>query len=67
MMSKTLLTGKTLFFLLFLCCRCFVALAQHDLNFTALTTKDGLSSNTVSVIWKDHTGLMVDWNQRWVK
>jgi signal transduction histidine kinase/ligand-binding sensor domain-containing protein/DNA-binding response OmpR family regulator len=58
MMSKTLLTGKTLFFLLFLCCRCFVALAQHDLNFTALTTKDGLSSNTVSVIWKDHTGLM---------
>lgn len=58
MMSKTPITGKALFFLLFLCCRCCPVLAQHDLNFTTLTTKEGLSSNTVSVIWKDRTGLM---------
>ena len=27
--------------------------AQEDINFTALTTKDGLSSNTVNAILKD--------------
>lgn len=32
--------------------------AQEDINFTALTTKDGLSSNTVNVILKDRYGLL---------
>lgn len=58
MMPKTPLTGKAFIFLLFLCCRCCMAVAQRDLNFTAFTTKDGLSANTVSVIWKDRMGLM---------
>ena len=31
--------------------------AQEDINFTALTTRDGLSSNTVNVILKDRFGL----------
>lgn len=34
------------------------ASAQEDINFTALTTKDGLSSNTVNVILKDRYGLV---------
>jgi len=33
-------------------------LAQEDINFTALTTKNGLSSNTVNVILKDRAGLL---------
>jgi ligand-binding sensor domain-containing protein len=32
--------------------------AQQDINFTSLSTKDGLSSNTVNTIIKDHTGIM---------
>lgn len=37
----------------------FLAAAQHgDINFTALTTKDGLSSNSVNAILKDHYGVM---------
>lgn len=32
--------------------------AQEDINFTALTTKDGLSSNTVNAILKDRYGLL---------
>ena len=34
------------------------AIAQQNLSFTSLTTKDGLSSNTVNDIEKDHYGLM---------
>lgn len=34
------------------------ATAQEEINFTALTTKDGLSSNTVNVILKDRYGLL---------
>jgi ligand-binding sensor domain-containing protein len=36
----------------------FRAAAQEDINFTSLTTKDGLSSNTVNVILKDKFGLL---------
>ena len=32
--------------------------AQQDINFTSLTTKNGLSSNTVNAIVKDRYGLM---------
>src|SRR4051812_43707791 len=31
---------------------------QQEINFTALTTKDGLSSNNVTAILKDQHGLM---------
>lgn len=34
------------------------AAAQDNINFTSLTTKDGLSSNTVTVILKDRFGWM---------
>src|SRR5688572_21080402 len=34
------------------------AVAQEDINFTALTTKNGLSSNTVNAILKDRFGLL---------
>src|SRR4051812_25156877 len=37
----------------------YLAAAQEkDIKFTALTTKDGLSSNTVNAIIKDHYGLV---------
>src|SRR5688572_33317635 len=36
----------------------FVAAAQKDINFTSLTTKDGLSSNVVNTILKDKFGLL---------
>ena len=32
--------------------------SQQDINFTALTIKDGLSSNTVTSILRDHYGFM---------
>ena len=49
--------------ILLFCCWCFlfviVAAAQPDnINFTALTTKDGLSSNTVNAILKDKYGFL---------
>lgn len=46
--------------LLFLCIAGLMlrAAAQEEINFTALTTKDGLSSNTVNVILKDKYGLL---------
>ena len=34
------------------------AIAQQDINFTSLTTKNGLSSNTVNAIVRDRYGLM---------
>src|SRR5215216_2255820 len=34
------------------------ASSQVEINFTALTTKDGLSSNTVNAILKDRFGLV---------
>lgn len=38
---------------------CMAAVAQQDeVNFTSLTTKDGLSSNTVNAILKDRYGLV---------
>ncbi|HWJ29767.1 MAG TPA: two-component regulator propeller domain-containing protein, partial [Flavisolibacter sp.] len=37
----------------------YAATAQlEDINFTSLTNKDGLSSNTVNAILKDHYGLI---------
>jgi signal transduction histidine kinase/ligand-binding sensor domain-containing protein/DNA-binding response OmpR family regulator len=36
----------------------FRGAAQEDINFTALTTKNGLSSNTVNAILKDRFGLI---------
>jgi len=35
-----------------------VAFAQRELNFTALTTKNGLSANTINVIVQDHKGVL---------
>jgi signal transduction histidine kinase/ligand-binding sensor domain-containing protein/DNA-binding response OmpR family regulator len=35
-----------------------IATAQEDINFTSLTTKDGLSSNNVNAILKDRYGFM---------
>ncbi|MBW4888521.1 response regulator [Mucilaginibacter sp. HMF5004] len=48
------------------CCLLIVSLclglqhvfAQKDFNFTSLTTKNGLSSNTINVILQDHNGLL---------
>ena len=34
------------------------ATAQGEINFTSLTTKDGLSCNTVNTILKDHLGVL---------
>ncbi|MEZ2336402.1 two-component regulator propeller domain-containing protein [Mucilaginibacter sp. RCC_168] len=42
----------------FSACTSSSALAQYDLNFTSLTTKNGLSSNTVYTILKDKSGLL---------
>lgn len=39
-------------------CLSFWAAAQKDINFTSLTTKDGLSSNMVNAILKDKFGLL---------
>jgi len=48
--------------ILFSCCCIFfwlpVAFAQQDINFTSLTTKEGLSSNSINAILKDRYGLM---------
>ena len=48
---------------LLLFCLCFfawlpTATAQEDINFTSLTTKDGLSSNNVNAILRDRYGFM---------
>lgn len=48
---------------LLLFCVCFftwlsTATAQEDINFTSLTTKDGLSSNNVNAILRDRYGFM---------
>lgn len=45
-------------FLLALLLACFCSYAQQPMNFSSLTTKDGLSSNTVNAILKDRYGLM---------
>jgi signal transduction histidine kinase/ligand-binding sensor domain-containing protein/CheY-like chemotaxis protein/AraC-like DNA-binding protein len=37
---------------------CPSAFGQQEFNFTVLTTKNGLSSNTVNVIIQDHNGLV---------
>ncbi|RXK61576.1 hybrid sensor histidine kinase/response regulator [Lacibacter luteus] len=47
-----------LFFCACLFTRLFQATAQEDINFTSLTTKDGLSSNNVNAIIKDRYGFM---------
>ncbi len=47
--------------LLFCLCTLLIARTtgqQEDINFTSLTTKDGLSSNTVNAILKDRYGVM---------
>src|ERR1044071_3316140 len=45
---------------LWLCTLCFLhrGIAQDDINFTSLTTKDGLSSNSVNAILKDRYGVI---------
>lgn len=48
---------------LLLFCICFftwlsTAIAQEDINFTSLTSKDGLSSNNVNAILRDRYGFM---------
>lgn len=43
---------------LMLCMMLKVAVAQQEFNFTALTTKNGMSANTVNVILQDHKGLI---------
>ena len=49
---------------LFLLCLCAVRLPffgiaqQEEINFSSITTKDGLSSNTVNAILKDRFGLI---------
>jgi signal transduction histidine kinase/ligand-binding sensor domain-containing protein/DNA-binding response OmpR family regulator len=45
-----------LFPLLLLCSQ--ITWAQREFNFTSLTTKNGLSANTVNVILQDHNGLI---------
>jgi signal transduction histidine kinase/ligand-binding sensor domain-containing protein/DNA-binding response OmpR family regulator len=50
---------RVLFYVCFLILVWFSrAAAQQNINFTSLTTKEGLSSNRVNVIQKDHYGLM---------
>ena len=43
-------------FCLFACVS--IAAAQEDINFTTLTTKEGLSSNNINAILKDRFGFM---------
>ena len=43
---------------LFMAGSLLTANSQQDINFTALTIKDGLSSNTVTSILRDHYGFM---------
>ncbi|KAA6432710.1 response regulator [Dyadobacter flavalbus] len=45
-------------FLLGLCSLCMAGAGHPQLNFTAITSMDGLSSNTVHAILKDHYGLL---------
>lgn len=55
------MTSKLLryFFQLYLLTIPFLAVAQkHDLNFLNLSTKEGLSSNVVNTIIKDHAGFI---------
>jgi signal transduction histidine kinase/ligand-binding sensor domain-containing protein/DNA-binding response OmpR family regulator len=53
-MSKTAYTLLSGFFCFYL-----TATAQHDhINFTAITSRDGLVSNSVNAILQDHQGLM---------
>ncbi|HET6995958.1 MAG TPA: two-component regulator propeller domain-containing protein, partial [Chitinophagaceae bacterium] len=49
---------RNILVLLFIGCTLLSANAQEDINFTSLTIKDGLSSNTVTSILKDRYGFM---------
>jgi signal transduction histidine kinase/ligand-binding sensor domain-containing protein/DNA-binding response OmpR family regulator len=53
-----MLLKRTLLLLLFVLGTIWRAISQDEINFTSLTTKDGLSSNTVNAILKDRLGLM---------
>jgi ligand-binding sensor domain-containing protein len=57
-MSKRLVKGKSLLLAVLFCYIFHAAIGQQELNFTALTTRHGLSSNSINVILKDHHGLM---------
>jgi len=37
---------------------CRLSAQQKEINFTSLTTENGLSANTVNVILKDHYGII---------
>src|SRR5215216_4662824 len=49
---------RTIVFFLYALVTISSASSQVEINFTALTTKDGLSSNTVNTILKDRFGLV---------
>jgi len=57
-MIKQFLSGGTCFLLISALLICNCAFGQKEYNFTALTTKNGLSSNTVNVILQDQDGLI---------
>ncbi len=51
-------SGRLLGVMVVFVCTMANAAAQQEINFTSLTTKNGLSSNTVNAILKDRYGLM---------
>jgi len=57
-MVKQLLSDGIFFLLACALLVCNCAFGQKEYNFTALTTKNGLSSNTVNTILQDHDGLI---------
>ena len=54
------MTGKSLILLAYCLVGllCLASAQQRDIKFTSLTTKEGLSSNTVNAILKDRYGLV---------
>ena len=53
-----MLLKRTFLLYLFVLGTSWPAISQDEINFTSLTTKDGLSSNTVNTILKDRLGLL---------
>jgi signal transduction histidine kinase/ligand-binding sensor domain-containing protein/DNA-binding response OmpR family regulator len=58
LLLSTMLLKRTFLVHMFLLGTICPAVSQEDINFTSLTTKDGLSSNTVNAILKDRLGLL---------
>lgn len=57
-MPNRIVTCRYLLLLLLSCFLVNSSKGQQEFNFTALTTKSGLSSNTIYLIQKDHNGLI---------